>query len=181
MLQRELVQKTLHQLSEYNSETHGGFVKPILARDDFVKNWNANTQGLSAEEIADLEWARDTITHYEKIYNIFEYSSDLSHAMNILETRICAHNPSVPVNVYRTSRSGEMSVLFPEIEACLQAYYDLIDDCKEYPDWQKKVRFDLGNTVSYLALTIEEADREAAVTSSEIWARFDMEKQLYFK
>ena len=175
------MQKTLHQLSEYNSETHAGFLKPILAKDDFVSNWAANTQGLSAEEIADLEQARDAIAHYEKIYNIFEYSSDLSHAMNILETRICAHNPSVVVNMYRTSASGQMNVLFPEIEACLQAYYDLIDDCKAYPDWQKKVRFDLGNTVSYLALTIEEDSREAAVAQSEIWARFDMEKQLYFK
>jgi hypothetical protein len=40
---------------------------------------------------------------------------------------------------------------------------------------------DLGGTVSYLALTIDESSRDAAVEVSEIYRRFDLEKQIYFK
>ena len=54
---------------------------------------------------------------------------------NILETRICANNPSLPMNMYRVSGSSKIEVLFPEIEKVLEAYYGLIDDCAEFPDW----------------------------------------------
>ena len=40
---------------------------------------------------------------------------------------------------------------------------------------------DLGGTVSYLALTIDESSRDAAVEVSEMFRRFDSEKQIYFK
>jgi hypothetical protein len=35
---------------------------------------------------------------------------------------------------------------------------------------------DLGGTVSYLALTIDESSRDFAVQHSEIYRRFDLEK-----
>ena len=108
VLQRELVQKTLHQLYEYNDETHGSFLKPILESKNFLKSWSQNTSGLSAEEVADLEKARADLENYEKIYNIFEYATDLNRAMNIIETRICANNPSVPMNMYRISSSSSI-------------------------------------------------------------------------
>lgn len=40
---------------------------------------------------------------------------------------------------------------------------------------------DLGGTVSYLALTIDESARDEAVEISEMYKRFDSEKQIYFK
>lgn len=76
--------------------------------------------------------------------------------MNVLKTRIDGNNPSVPMNVYRISPSISIEALWPEIEACLQAYYDLIDECAEFPNWQRKVVKDLGGTVSYLALNLDE-------------------------
>ena len=85
------------------------------------------------------------------------------------------------MSTYRQSASTTVSSMFPDIEKCLAAYYSLIDDCEGYPEWQKKVELDLGGTVSYLALTIDEASRDAVVDGSEIWARFDSEKQKYFK
>jgi hypothetical protein len=100
--------------------------------------------------------------------------------MWMLETRISANNPSVPLNIYRTSNSAKEETIWPEILQCIQAYYDLIDDCADFPDWQTKVRSDLGGTVSYLALTMEESCRDTLV-ESPIYARFDMEKQIYFK
>ena len=80
------------------------------------------------------------------------------------------------MNMYRISASSDVNVIFPEIEKCLEAYYALIDECADYPDWQRKVRMDLGGTVSYLALTIDESSRDYAVQHSEIYRRFDLEK-----
>jgi len=181
VLQRELVQKSLHQLREYNHESHGAFVKPTLALQAFEKSWGKHVQGLSNEEVADLEQARAVIQHYEKIYNIFEYSTDLNIAMNILETRIAGNNVSVPMSVYRFSKSSSIESVFPEVEKCLEAYYTLMDDCEGYPDWQRKIEQDLGGVVSYLALTIDESSRDSAVEKSAAFKRFDSEKQKYFK
>lgn len=63
----------------------------------------------------------------------------------------------------------------------MQAYYDLIDECEEYPEWKKKVTFDLGNTMSFLALVVDESSRDDMVRDSPVYARFDAEKQIYFK
>jgi len=180
-LQRELVQKSLHQLAEYQDDTYAAYLKPIIVAADYKKNWANWTAGYSAEELADLMEAQAKIAQYEKVYSMFEYCSDLNHAMLVLENRISTSNANIPMNVYRFSKSTDITSLFPEIEQCLQAYYDLIDDCKEFPDWQRKVRFDLGNTVSYLALNLDESSRDLAVQHSPVYARFDMEKQLYFK
>ena len=85
------------------------------------------------------------------------------------------------MNMYRISSSSSIQAIFPEIEKCLEAYYNLIDECADYPDWQRKVQMDLGGTVSYLALTLDESSRDAAVEVSEMFRRFDSEKQIYFK
>lgn len=56
-----------------------------------------------------------------------------------------------------------------------------MDDCKEYPDWSKKLEIDLGGTVSFLALQLGEESRDYLVEKFPAYARFDAEKQLYFK
>jgi len=69
----------------------------------------------------------------------------------------------------------------PDIEKCLTAYYSLMDDCEGYPEWQNKLELDLGGTISYLALTIDDTSREALIEGSKTFLRFDAEKQKYFK
>lgn len=152
-----------------------------MTAEKFTKSWSNNTAGLSTEEIADLEQARDTLANYEKIYNIFEYSTHVTRMCNMLETRICANNPSIPMNMYKWSASSSIEKIFPEIEECLEAYYGIIDDCAEFPEWHRKVQKELGGTVSYLTLSIDESCRDIAVNISPIWMRFDLEKQIYFK
>jgi hypothetical protein len=85
------------------------------------------------------------------------------------------------MNIYRISGSSSMQVLFPEMEKCLEAYYGLIDDCAEFPEWQKKVQKELGGTVSYITLSLDENSRDIAVENSAVFRRFDFEKQIYFK
>lgn len=36
------------------------------------------TAGLSAEEMADMEQAKDILEMYERVYDIFEYSTELN-------------------------------------------------------------------------------------------------------
>ncbi len=66
----------------------------------------------------------------------------------MLEMRVNTNNPSIPMNMYRSSKSSSMDAVFPEIEKCLEAYYGLVDDCEGYPEWQQKVRKELGCIVS---------------------------------
>jgi hypothetical protein len=148
---------------------------------NFTCDWDKKVQGLSEEEVADLEKAKDQLEHYEKIYEIYEYSTMITAWANTLETRIAANNPSVPMNMYRWSGSSHMSEIFPEMEKVLEAYYDLIDDCEEYPDWRRKIEKELGSTVSYLALSLDDVNRNHAVEISEVYRRFDLDKQIFFK
>ena len=67
------------------------------------------------------------------------------------------------------------------METYLQAYYDLMDDCEDQPLWQRKLEEDLGSSVSFLAINMEEAVREKIVGVSPVYLRFDMENQKYFK
>ena len=77
----------------------------------------------------------------------------------------------VAVGQTLTKTSSPLSIIFnhrnkinwPEIEEVLQAYYSLIDDCKDCPEWRVKVEKELGSTVSYLFLTMDESSRDALV------------------
>mmetsp|Transcript_37155 Transcript_37155/g.50384 ORF Transcript_37155/g.50384 Transcript_37155/m.50384 type:complete len:225 (+) Transcript_37155:16-690(+) len=180
-LANELVQKSLHQLTEYEEHTNGQYMQPLVALEQLENNWDSMTKNLSNEEVSDLENARTEMKRYEQIYNIFEYGSTLNEFITSLETRIASNNVTIPMSSYRYSKSTSIEELFPEIEKCLEAYYELIDDCAEYPDWRYKVEQDLGGVVSYLALNIDESSRDAAVQQSKAFERFDLEKQRYFK
>ena len=80
------------------------------------------------------------------------------------------------MNVWRGCSANKMEKLFPEIEAYLKAYYDLIDDCKDQPLWARKIEEDLGGVVSFLGIQMEEAVRDKTVAASEVYARFDADK-----
>ena len=163
-------------MENFDKDTDGAFTKPIYIRNDFVKNWDANIKNLSEEEVADLQRAKDQIAHYEKIYNIYQYATELNEIMYTLESRIASNNPSNPLNVYRWSDSNSTSKLIPEMIEILEVYYQLMDDCKNYPDWRKKIEIDLGGTVSFLAIQLGDESRDFLVEEYPVFARFDAEK-----
>ena len=177
--QRVLVRKSIHQLNEYNKEQHGMYLEPVNMLNNF--NWSKYTAGLSTEELADLEQAKSKLENYQKIYEIFEYATELNELMFVIESQISSNNPSYPMSVYRRSKSTSLQVMITDIEKVLEAYYSLIDDCEDYPEWKNKVIMDLGGTVSYLALTIDDTSRDGLLETSEVFLRFDSEKQKYFK
>ena len=113
----------MHQLGSFDSDADGGFSRPILVRNSYVKNWDSNIKDLSEEEVADLERARDQIAHYEKIYNIYDYATKINDIMYCLEARISSNNPSHPLNVYRWSEHNSTQNLIPEMLEILEAYY----------------------------------------------------------
>lgn len=83
--------------------------------------------------------------------------------MYVLEARISTNNPSHPLNVYRWSQSNSNDSLLPEVIEVLEAYYQLMDDCKDYPDWLKKMEIDMGGVISFLALQLGEESRDYLV------------------
>lgn len=84
--QRVLVRKSLHQLTEHNHETGGLYMEPVIALEKFTAKWSKYTAGLSEEEVADLEEARAKLENYKKIYDIFEYCTELNELMYVIET-----------------------------------------------------------------------------------------------
>jgi hypothetical protein len=87
----------MHQFADHNhEELDGMFTRPTLDLYLCNKYWKFITADLSAEEIADLEKAKASLAHYEKIYSIMEYGSDLNGLLTALDTRIASNNPSLP-------------------------------------------------------------------------------------
>ena len=161
--QRILVRKSIFQLNSFNAQSDCGYLKPIAYLDHFKKWEKTVAAGLSEEELADIQKSKEQIEHYQKIYDIFEYCTLLHDTLFGLETRISSNNPSIPFSIYRQSKSSSVASIQPEIEEVLQAYYSLIDDCKDCPEWRVKVEKELGSTVSYLFLTMDESSRDALV------------------
>ena len=85
---------------------------------------------MTPAQLADFEGAKTSLEKYEKLYSLMEYASHLNEGMIILERKIMTNNPTIPMNVYRACRGNNREALFREMEAYLQAYYDLMDDCK---------------------------------------------------
>jgi len=54
--------------------------------------------------------------------------------------------------MWRQCKANKTELLFKEMEQFLQAYYDLIDDCKDFPLWERKLQEDLGGSVSFLGI-----------------------------
>lgn len=106
-LQHELVQRSMGQFTDHNhEEADGVFTRPTLDLYYVNKYWNFLTNGLSQEEIADLEKAKRQLEHYEKLFTLMEYGSDLNEILTTIETRISSNNPSVPMTIYRQVSRG---------------------------------------------------------------------------
>lgn len=110
-----------------------------------------------------------------------EYGSDLNGLLTTLDTRMAANNPSIPMTIYRQSKHNSSESIFKEVELCLDAYYGVIDDCAEFPEWQKKFEEDIGQNLAYTFINFDESVRDLLVNKSQLFNRFDLEKQKFFK
>ena len=119
--------------------------------------------------------------NYEKIYSIVEYVSDLNEHLTVLQRRIGTNNATMPQNMYRACSNNAPYKLWPEVEIYLKAYYDLMDDCEDFPIWKRKLQEDLGGVMSFMAIQMEEMSNEELSQKSEIFKRFQDDKQVYFK
>ena len=126
-------------LGAYEDHNMGLYSQPIAALEKGRIQWNQMTRDLSPEEQADFDKAKADLELYEKVHEIFSYSSELNDCIQCLEGRITTNNPTTPMNIYRKAPWNDPKNLVAEMETYLKAYYDLIDQCKEFPDWQKKL------------------------------------------
>ena len=167
------MQKTMTQLAEYNmDEAYSQYTRPCIDLVDMNKYWGFLTKGMTPEELKDFTEAKKHLEHYEKIYGIVEYVSEINEHMTILERRIQTNNPTMPQNMYRKCSGNDFSKLWPEIELFLKAYYDLMDDCEQFPFWKRKLEEDLGGVVSFMAIQMEEAANDDLNAMSPIFKRF---------
>jgi O-succinylbenzoate synthase len=67
------------------------------------------------------------------------------------------------------------------MELVLQAYYNLVDGLGDNKEWVRKVEDDLGQSIAYMAIGFDESVRDSLVQKSELFQRFDLEKQKFFK
>jgi hypothetical protein len=49
------------------------------------------------------------------------------------------------------------------MEIVLKAYYQLIDDSKDLPEWQRKFEDEIGSSIHYMTLTFDESVRDVLV------------------
>lgn len=92
------------QFNDHNFEEQDGvFTRPTLDLYLVTKYWSFLTHGAAKEEVADLETARTQLQHYEKLYALMEYGSDLNGILTTLDTRVASTNPSLPQTIYRQS------------------------------------------------------------------------------
>ena len=138
-------------------------------------------KGLSAEEVADLQKSKDQLEHYERIYDIMEYANQIAGTVTGLMVRMANTNRSNPLTLYRNSAHNQPEAIAEELELIVKGYYQLIGDCKSHPEWERKVEEDLGQAIAFIITTIDETSRDQLVALSPIFARFDMEKQKFFK
>ena len=181
-LQHEIVQRTMTQFNDHNYEEQDGvFTRPTLDLYLVNKYWSFLTNGAAKEEIADLENARTQLQHYEKLYALMEYGSDLNGILTTLDTRVASTNPSLPQTIYRQSSHNSVEKIFEEVELCLEAYFGMIEDCKDHPEWIRKIEEDIGQNMAFMFLNFDESVRDNLVAESDLFQRFDLEKQKFFK
>ena len=77
------------------------YTKPCLDLWYVNKYWTFLTKNMQPAEVADFEVARSQLEHYEKIYTVVEYASDLNNHMTILQRRMNTNNPTIPQNLWR--------------------------------------------------------------------------------
>jgi hypothetical protein len=85
------------------------------------------------------------------------------------------------MTIYKRSRHNNTENIFNEVELCLEAYYGMIDDSKDYPEWVRKIEEDIGQNMAYTFINFDESVRDALVAKSHLFQRFDLEKQKFFK
>jgi hypothetical protein len=58
------------------------------------------------------------------------------------------------------------------MEVILKAYYQLINDCEDLPEWKRKIEEELGQSVAFLTLAFDESVHDSLVERSELLRRF---------
>ena len=82
------MQKTATQLYDYNhDENEAAYTKPVVDLGLARKYWGYLTKGMTQNELADFEAARDQLEHYDKLYTLIEYVSKLHDGITALERR----------------------------------------------------------------------------------------------
>ena len=95
--------------------------------------------------------------------------------------RMANTNRSNPLSIYRSSAHNEPESIAQELELWIKAYYQLLEDAKDFPEWTRKIEEDLGQAIAFAVTTIDESSHDALVAVAPIFEKFDSQKQKFFK
>ena len=110
-----------------------------------------------------------------------EYGNDLNGILTCLDARVSSSNPSIFLTLYRQSSHNSQEKIFEETELCLEAYFGMIEDCKDHPEWVRKIEEEVGQNMAFMFLNFDESVRDELVSHSHLFQKFDLEKQKFFK
>lgn len=142
---------------------------------------NRLTHNACKFQLKDLADAKLRLEEYTRLHTLMHYAGMLSDRSVLLLNRANSNNPTVALSIWRGSKHNSVEKLFPEIEALIEGYYDLLDQLEGHPEWQTKVQYETGAQIAYLASFFDESSRDKLVNSSEAFRRFDSDKQKFFK
>jgi O-succinylbenzoate synthase len=54
----------------------------------------------------------------------------------------------------------------------LKGYYDMVDDCATNPDWIRKIEEEVGSSLAFMAIAMDESMRDGLVAHSPYFKRF---------
>ena len=57
----------------------------------------------------------------------------------------------------------------------------MLEDAKDFPEWVRKIEDDIGQAMAFMFINFDESVRDSLVARSDLFQRFDMDKQRFFK
>eukprot|EP00344_Euplotes_crassus_P002772 CAMPEP_0197004016 /NCGR_PEP_ID=MMETSP1380-20130617/17525_1 /TAXON_ID=5936 /ORGANISM="Euplotes crassus, Strain CT5" /LENGTH=183 /DNA_ID=CAMNT_0042422657 /DNA_START=85 /DNA_END=637 /DNA_ORIENTATION=+ len=180
-IEEDAIKRSLNQFQKYVSEHNYNLNRPLFDLWLTNKFWGTLTSGADEAELQELQEAKDKLIEYNKLHQFMSYCSDLSDRTTLLMNREFVNDPTNPLSIYRSSPHNEIDSLFPEIEGIIGAYYEVVDTVRDDPEWLYKVEAELGSHIAFLATSFCETSRDQLVEKSDVYKRFDMDKQKFFK
>ena len=97
----------------------------------------------------DIRELGEKLDKYSNLYHTMNYMSRVASISHNLILRMNGNSLN-PMTLWRFSKANLQGFVYPEIDNVFQIYYDLIDACKDNPEWKKKIEVELGRQLANL-------------------------------
>ena len=177
----DVCNQTSSQFTKTNYHLFHYYSNPVAALR-LLNNYQKRLEaGASEYQLQDLENAREQLEEYNKLFTLMEYAGTLGEHITLLMGREDTNNLMQIQNIWRSAKMNLIENMYPEIEVIVSAYYDLLKQLEDYPEWQDKIQSELGEQVAYLYSSLSDNSRDYIAQKSELFAKFNDDKQKFFQ